>query len=170
MFNKFKFTKNNKSRFRLSSKTRAGFTLVEFLIVIAIIAILSTVVMINLQTYIRKSKEAAIKGNMNSIVSSSVSFFDREGRWDNVFVAANNPTAANALNAVNSLSIKNATINLKTDNSSWCACADFVEGTGTGSNAAGYSSYCVDSTGYKSETEDYCSARCGSTSGLCTDT
>lgn len=44
-----------------------GFTIIELIVVIAIIAILASVVMVNVTQYINKSKDASIKANMDSI-------------------------------------------------------------------------------------------------------
>ncbi|MCX6719824.1 MAG: prepilin-type N-terminal cleavage/methylation domain-containing protein [Candidatus Staskawiczbacteria bacterium] len=49
-----------------------GFTIIELIVVIAIIAVLAAIVMVNVTIYIGKSKDAAIKGDLNSLLNASV--------------------------------------------------------------------------------------------------
>jgi prepilin-type N-terminal cleavage/methylation domain-containing protein len=48
-----------------------GFTLIELIVVIAIIAILAAIVLVNVTQYIGKSKDAAIKANMDTIKTNA---------------------------------------------------------------------------------------------------
>ena len=41
-----------------------GFTIIELLVVIAIIAVLASIVLVNVSNYISKGKDAAAKGNL----------------------------------------------------------------------------------------------------------
>jgi len=145
---------------------KTGFTVIELVVVVAILAVLSTVVAGNLVTYIAKANEATIKGNMSTIASSATAFFDREGEWNNVFVAENNPTAANAMRSINSIIAPNTIVTaLKSDNSFWCACSVLVQRGG--SQGISLNSYCVDSRGYRKESSGPCPLRCETTTGLC---
>jgi len=147
---------------------KTGFTIIELVVVVAILAVLSTVVAGNLVTYIAKANEATIKGNMSTIASSATAFFDREGEWNNVFVAANNPTAANAMHSINSIIAPNTIVTaLKSDNSSWCACTVLVQRGG--SQGTSLNTFCVDSFGYRKESSPTCTSRCNATIGRCGD-
>jgi len=53
-----------------------GFTIIELIVVIAIIAVLATIVLINVTQYINKGKDAAIKGNMATILTNSAIWID----------------------------------------------------------------------------------------------
>ncbi len=44
-----------------------GFTLIELIVVIAIIAILAAIVLVNVTSYINKSKDAAIRSDLSNI-------------------------------------------------------------------------------------------------------
>jgi len=46
---------------------REGFTIIELIVVIAIIAVLAAIVLVNVTQYINKSKDAAIKGEMDQL-------------------------------------------------------------------------------------------------------
>lgn len=44
-----------------------GFTIIELIVVIAIIAVLASIVLVNVTSYINKSKDSAIKANLDTI-------------------------------------------------------------------------------------------------------
>lgn len=50
-----------------------GFTIIELIVVIAIIAVLAAIVLINVTTYINKSKDASIKANLHTIQTAFIS-------------------------------------------------------------------------------------------------
>jgi len=59
-----------------------GFTLIELMIVVAIIGILAAVAMPKFADLVRKSKEGATKGNLGTLRSAlSVYYADNEGLW-----------------------------------------------------------------------------------------
>ena len=55
-----------------------GFTIIELIIVIAIIAILAAVVLVNVTQYIQKGKDAAIKGDISSMQTDAAVYFDKQ--------------------------------------------------------------------------------------------
>jgi len=142
-------------------QNQKGFTIIELIVVIAIIAVLATIVMVNVVQYIGKSKDAAIKGNMQTIASTAAGIFDTYKSYNNTATnsAVGNPTAANAINQINSLSSASANTTAHNNTSSWCVCAQLT------ANSA--NTYCVDGTGYKGESANLCSARCSATSQNC---
>ena len=59
-----------------------GFTLIELMIVVAIIGILAAVAMPKFADLVRKSKEGATKGNLGTLRSAlSIYYADNEGMW-----------------------------------------------------------------------------------------
>lgn len=145
---------------------KAGFTVIELVVVVAILAVLATVVAINVISYLDKARDATIKGNMQTIASSATAFFEREGNFNNIFVAANNPTAINAMQSINDITSPNAvSAILKTDNSSWCVCSVLTKRGG--SQGTSLNTYCVDSSGHRSESSPTCTSRCNTTFGIC---
>lgn len=101
-------------------KFLAGFTIIELVVVIAIIAVLSAIVMVNVTSYIAKSKDSAIKGNMHSMAVNSIKYYD-----------VSLPTYVGLCEDVPSgfASAYGAIISTKTCNAiaqSWCACAQSV--------------------------------------------
>ena len=63
-------------------KSRAGFTLIELMIVVAIIGILAAIAIPKFAELIRKSSEGASKGNLGSIRSAmSIYYADMEGQY-----------------------------------------------------------------------------------------
>lgn len=146
---------------------QAGFTVIELVVVVAIMAVLSTIVAANIMSYLSKGKDAAIKGNMHSIASSATVFFDKEKEWNNVFNPVNNPSILVVMDAINKTTAPNSVWRrLSSDNSSWCVCSFLTQIVGASGTS---NTYCIDSSGYRKETTNHCSLRCTNTTGSCLD-
>src|ERR1035437_2671286 len=52
-----------------------GFTIIELIVVIAIIAVLAGIVLVNVTSYINKGKDAAAQGNLASMLTNSAVWF-----------------------------------------------------------------------------------------------
>ncbi len=61
-----------------SNPTNKGFTLIELMIVVAIIGILAAVAIPGFMQYIKNSKTSEAKTNLNSITKGAVSYFEAE--------------------------------------------------------------------------------------------
>lgn len=71
-------------------RTKSGFTLIELMIVVAIIGILAAIAIPNFIRYQLRSKEAETKTVMGGVKTSEESF---RGEYDNYVAAAANPAA-----------------------------------------------------------------------------
>ena len=58
-----------------------GFTIIELLVVVAIIAVLTGIVLVNVTSYINKGKDAAIKGNLSTVLTNSAVYYDASGSY-----------------------------------------------------------------------------------------
>jgi len=77
----YKVTKSKKGR-------AAGFTLIELMIVVAIIGILAAIAIPKFASLIRKSSEGATKGNLGAIRSAlSIYYGDMEGQYPSSLAA-----------------------------------------------------------------------------------
>jgi prepilin-type N-terminal cleavage/methylation domain-containing protein len=136
-----------------------GFTIIELIVVIAIIAVLAAIVLINVTQYINKGKDAAIKGNLGTMMTNGAVYFDTNSNYTQF--------STNALYTVPKAAAESAnggttvTYAVKATNDYWCACSILKVTSGN--------TYCVDSTGYKKETGTACGTRCTATTGSCAD-
>jgi prepilin-type N-terminal cleavage/methylation domain-containing protein len=110
-------------RFR---KRRTGFTLVELVIVIAIIAILAAVILVSVNNYISKSKDTAVKADMSSLEMAATKYiYDNNGQLTGFAGSTDYNKISTALDKVG-----NATGTLHfvnpTNTTNWTACAQLV--------------------------------------------
>ena len=59
-----------------------GFTIIELLVVVAIIAVLAAIVLVNVTAYINQGKNAAIKGNLATVLTNGAVFYDTNGNYN----------------------------------------------------------------------------------------
>lgn len=63
-------------------KSKKGFTLIELMIVVAIIGILAAIAIPRFASMLEKSREGATKGNLGALRSAvSIYYGDKEGTW-----------------------------------------------------------------------------------------
>jgi len=61
---------------------RAGFTLIELMVVVAIIALLASIVVPKFADMVTRAKEASVKGSVGAVRSAiSIFYADHEGVW-----------------------------------------------------------------------------------------
>jgi prepilin-type N-terminal cleavage/methylation domain-containing protein len=123
-----------------------GFTVIELIVVITIIAVLSTIVLVKVTQYMSKGKDAAIKKQVKLLSTNAVSYFASNGSYTDM-----------CLSGTKCSQIKNNILKLGgTYNSPYinltgsAYCMDFTLSDGV-------TTLCIDSTGYLGE-EDNCSS------------
>ena len=138
-------------------KTSKGFTIIELLVVIAIIAVLAAVVMVNVTSYIGKSRDSAIKANLaNSMTGFAVY---AEGIPTGT-AACDNANVSTPYGAAAAISGAESCADGVTGGG-YCACAQLI------SDTTKY--FCVDSVGHKTETTIACSTDCVDTTDIVCD-
>jgi type II secretory pathway pseudopilin PulG len=151
-----------------NKKNSYGFTIIELLIVIAILGVLAAIVLINVTGYINKGKDAAAKGDLGTLLTNAITFYNENSTFDDVG-AATNIDYNNALDALESTKM-GYTVTVTCNGTSgscgegdgsqkWCAAIKEAS-----PSASTY--YCVDSSGAKKEKESL-TVNCAA--GVCTD-
>lgn len=115
-----------------------GFTIIELIVVIAIIAVLASIVLVNVTKYINKGKDAAIKGNLSGMMTNAASYFDTNSNYTAFCASAQ---AVSALSAIDSTRGDTGKSDCNNSATEWAACGALKDDS---ANA-----YCVDSTGTK---------------------
>lgn len=134
-------------------KLSSGFTLLELLVVVAIIGILTAVVMISTSTSRKKGQDSSIKSQMVSLRSQAELYFSINSNYNNLFTSNN--TWASTDNNINAILVgvdkQTTTHTAGSSSSAWAAqaqlkldptqyfCVDstFTNKTGTVALAAG---------------------------------
>jgi prepilin-type N-terminal cleavage/methylation domain-containing protein len=134
MFQNFKPKENPKKKFQLSHEQGAGFTIIELLVVVAIIAVLTAIVLVNVTQYISRGRDAAAQGNLATMLTNSAVFYDTVGN--------------SSYTGFNSAALTTGTIAAGTacaGNATFTAPCNAI--TGTAANGYNFTYACSDSTG-----------------------
>lgn len=144
-----------------NKKSIGGFTIIELLVVIAIIGVLAAIVLVNVARYIDKGKDAAAKGDMATLLTNTITFYNENGDFNGI---ASDDDYGNALDSLGSekmgytVTAKCATAaDVETDcgetsySVKWCASIELKAVSTT-------TYYCVDSSGAKKESASACAA------------
>jgi prepilin-type N-terminal cleavage/methylation domain-containing protein len=146
--------------------SQKGFTIIELIVVVAIIAVLAAIVLVNVTSYINKGRNAAIKGNLSTLVTNAADYFaTNSSNYGTNFVGS---SIALTIKAAIERSNVNGGVPITrlgdTATQNWCACS--VEVPYSASSSANVL-YCVDSTGAKKEytgvTGNTCGTKCSAT-------
>lgn len=152
----------------MKNKNRA-FTLIELVIVVAIVAILSTVIMFSVAQYINRGKDSNVSGNLAVLIPSGEAYYNIENTYASSDGSGTFCTSGIVIYTHSQMSIPNPPVvclsglaglccKVATDGSSWMACAQEF----TNPKLA----YCVDSTGIKRE---ICASSCIDNISKCPD-
>ncbi|MCX6718700.1 MAG: prepilin-type N-terminal cleavage/methylation domain-containing protein [Candidatus Staskawiczbacteria bacterium] len=121
-----------------------GFTIIELIVVIAIIAVLAAIVLVNVTQYINKGKDAAIEGNMATLLTNGATFYDTNHTYTG-FCAANFAAGKPIFDQDPSATADKVCVESATE---WAACSQLL------TTAANY--WCVDSSGTKKSVTAAC--------------
>lgn len=137
-----------------------GFTIVELLVVIAIIAVLTGIVLSNVTSYINSSKDAAIKGNLSTVLTNGSVYYDDPARGNGSYAGfcgdVGYTIPSLAITAIDNM-IQNC--NVDVSGTAWCACSTLKSTAGD--------VFCVDNTGVKKTVSlTDCATECPAT-GAC---
>jgi prepilin-type N-terminal cleavage/methylation domain-containing protein len=129
-------------------KQQKGFTIIELIVVIAIIAVLATIVLVNVTGYINGAKNAAIKGNLATILTNGAAWFNGTGAGTYTnFINGTGPDATYS-NPAAAITSAGGTVRGISTSTAFCACSTLL--TNGSADPAG-AVFCVDSTGAKKE-------------------
>ncbi len=128
-----------------------GFTIIELIVVIAIIAVLASIVLVNVTSYINKGKDAAAEGNLAGMVTNYAIFTDGGGTVGSTYLTQVGATGGASY--LNMLSTQSYTATTGKTGANWCACVQLKQ-----YSTATY--YCVDSSGNKKQSTTACSTIC----------
>ncbi|MGA2418052.1 MAG: type II secretion system protein [Candidatus Staskawiczbacteria bacterium] len=118
-----------------------GFTIIELIVVITIIAVLASIVMVNVFIYIQKAKDASISANINSMMKDSVIYLSEHGSYSGFF---NDSSYTNPKAAIIKKYTDYLTERMDGSSDAYCACYGVVNGSNK-------DTICIDSSGYNKE-------------------
>jgi len=125
-----------------------GFTVIELIVVIAIIAVLSTIVSASVMTYLTKGKNAAIKGNLANLATYG-GLYLTGGVNDDYSDFCADPAGKTQQFLTKIDEINGAeTIICRQDTDHWCVMVGLVTSITTSKDKP---VFCIDSTGVKVE-------------------
>jgi prepilin-type N-terminal cleavage/methylation domain-containing protein len=139
-----------------------GFTIIELIVVIAIIAILSAIVLVSVTQYINKAKTASIEANLSTVETSMAAYLadpaNTGAAGTDINTASKVPAGCDATTSTYGaiVTTNGGTLTCYgTTGSDWCAVSTTptaVDSTSTHKN------WCVDNTGYHGYNGTGCTA------------
>lgn len=134
-------------------QNQKGFTIIELIVVIAIIAVLAGIVLISVSAYTMKSKDASIKSMLSNLYSVATIYYEKNGTFsvsrftDNI--CDTEPKTLEIKAAIEKNAPDNIVLGYSdkftcyADKNAWAACSLI--------NAGSSDFFCVDSAGFKGE-------------------
>jgi len=129
----------------MDNRKEKGFTIIELIVVISIIAVLSSIVLTNVISYIGKGDDAAIKQQVAQIRIAASNFFDVNGTYTGMCGTGTECYTAKS----NIENLKGSLFSIKTLGNIYCISFALSDGS---------SQWCVDNTGYVGSTSAVCSS------------
>jgi len=144
-----------------------GFTLIELVVVIAVIAVLSGIILFTVSLYINKGKDSNISGNLAVLVPAGEAYYNGNGNSYENFCTSTVFNNAKAQMPINS---SGDCYNISTNPSGVCCVVDSYNSTYQSWVACAReftnpsSVYCIDSRGMK---EDVSNGNCNTITSSC---
>jgi len=128
----------------METKKEKGFTIIELIVVISIIAVLSSIVLTNVVSYIGKGDDAAIKQQVAQIRIAASNFFNDHGTYTGMCGVGTECYTAKS----NIENLKGSLSSINTVGNTFCISFALSDGN---------NQWCVDNTGYVGLTSAVCS-------------
>jgi len=124
-------------------KKKLGFTIIELIVVIAIIAVLAGIVLVNVSSFSYKARDSAIKADMNVFFNLALDYVVSHGNYGGFCSSGNTEVEKlfNTLPAYDNVKAKQCSA----DNNDWVICSklNIPEDRST--------AWCIDKSGVKKE-------------------
>ena len=115
-----------------------GFTIIELVVVIAIIAILAAIELINVTGYISRGKDAAVQSDLRTMMTGAATVYNDTSSWATACTATSPLAAYTAATTASGLTNHNF---CNAAAGTWVACVELTSTANSGKD------WCVDSTG-----------------------
>ena len=125
-----------------------GFTIIEIIVVVAIIAVLASIILANVTSYNIKSKDAAAKSNLNNLLTAVVKYYEINGTYEGALDSGINSDTKNIVNGLTKLGYMDSDVGLGgTDEGNFCLSIKLKQ-----FSTPTY--YCIDTAGRKVQSID----------------
>jgi len=140
----------------IKKNVTGAFTIIELLVVVAIVSVLTGIVLVNVTGYMNKGKNAAIKGSLDSLYKNAVIYYDANSVYtvwpDPVYPGFFASLQAPPISGIGAYYGDDAGYVPSQPLTKWCFCIALKAADDVPAN----STYCVDSSGYKKQTTTQC--------------
>lgn len=82
---------------------KKGFTIIELIVVVAIIGVLAAIITTNVMQFIAKAKNAAIQTDMDSLFPAAAVFYESNGTYENFCISPDSLKVLDAVHGINPL-------------------------------------------------------------------
>ncbi len=137
-----------------------GFTIIELIVVIAVISVLGAIVLVNVSGFTQRAQDAALVGNVNALQKSGIVYLSEHTSYAGFFSDSGYTKCRDVITKKYS---QYSTEQMSGSGGAYCVCYGIDKGVDK-------DTICIDSSGYKKEMiyNKMCSWRCQN-SGICQD-